>query len=37
MTQEQLIKTLKGIRVWTPEGSTARLKLTELIMALGGR
>ena len=37
MTQEQLVKALKSIRVWTPEGSTARQKITELIMALGGK
>jgi len=37
MTQEELIKTLKGIRVWTPTGSTARQKLNDLIIKLGGR
>ena len=37
MTHEQLIKTLKSIRVWTLEGSIARDKLTELIVKLGGK
>jgi hypothetical protein len=36
MNQEQLVKILKGIRCWTAEGSTARIKLTELIQQLGG-
>ena len=37
MTQDELIKRLKNIRVWTAEGSTARQKITELIQQLGGK
>jgi hypothetical protein len=37
MSQEELIKRLQSIRVWTQQDSTARNKLTELILQLGGR
>ena len=36
MTQQELIKTLKGIRCWVPENCPAKQKLTELIAKLGG-
>ena len=37
MNQDELVRVLKSIRVWTLEGSTARNKLTELIQRLGGQ
>jgi len=37
MTQEQLIKTLKGIRCWIPESCPAKQKIKELIQQLGGK
>ena len=37
MNQEELVRILKSIRVWTLEGSIARDKLTELIVKLGGK
>ena len=34
MTHQELIKRLKGIRVWIPQNSNARIKIDELIELL---
>ena len=36
MTQQELIKRLKGLRCWVQQDSVARNKLDELIQLLGG-
>jgi len=37
MNQDELLKRLKSIYVWSAQGSTARKMLEELIVQLGGR